>query len=96
MMMKSVLFLVDISSQIIIILLIFSYLGTKSFGSQATKHELYQSVNLDNAKVTGFELKTKFTLGKWISWLKNVDFGYQLTKQKVKQAITAHLMLFSQ
>ncbi|EOX4854765.1 TPA: TonB-dependent receptor, partial [Haemophilus influenzae] len=61
-----------------------SYLGTKSFGSQATKHELYQSVNLDNAKVTGFELKTKFTLGKWISWLKNVDFGYQLTKQKGK------------
>ncbi|HHV6877735.1 TPA: TonB-dependent hemoglobin/transferrin/lactoferrin family receptor, partial [Haemophilus influenzae] len=78
------------------------YRGDTDFGSAATgnnaegasggqsKYPTYQSVNLAHAKVTGFELKAKFTLGKWVSWLKNVDFGYKLTKQKGKSSGLRH------
>ncbi|HHE8993561.1 TPA: TonB-dependent receptor, partial [Haemophilus influenzae] len=79
------------------------YRGDTDFGSAATgnnaegasggqsKYPTYQTVNFAHAKVTGFELKAKFTLGKWVSWLKNVDFGYKLTKQKGKSSGLRHV-----
>lgn len=66
------------------------YLGirneTNAVGGQARAQDfiLYQNVNRDNAKVTGFEINSKLYLGELFKPLEGFSLSYKYTYQKGK------------
>ncbi|MDO4431319.1 MAG: TonB-dependent hemoglobin/transferrin/lactoferrin family receptor [Lonepinella koalarum] len=57
---------------------------TNSVGgvSRAQDFLLYQNVNRQHAKVTGFEVNSKFYLGEVTHWLNGFNLSYKYTHQK--------------
>lgn len=64
------------------------FLGTQAFTNssgveaQAQPHQLYQNVNRDNAKVTGYELNTRLNIGAFTPKLEGLNLSYKVTYQK--------------
>lgn len=60
------------------------YKGRKDYneGRSSRSYVLYQNVNRENAKVSGFEINSKLLLGKVFTPLQGFNVSYKLTHQK--------------
>ncbi|MDH3002675.1 TonB-dependent hemoglobin/transferrin/lactoferrin family receptor [Pasteurella multocida] len=67
-----------------------AYLGSRNLSnaaggqSQARDFQVYQNVNIDNAKVNGVEINSRLNLGYFIKNLSGLHLSYKLTQQKGK------------
>ncbi len=64
------------------------YLGQKAFKNlyesnvPTLQHQLYQNVNMDTAKIKGFEINSQLNLGELWSPLQGLNVNYKLTQQR--------------